>query len=247
MESFSLDNHITIATAEGVRIELTLAGLATRMVAAIIDLTIYSAFVIGMSIAALPVAITLDDGAGDFFGAVLGMIIVFGFVMYPTLFETFDSGKTPGKRVMGIKVVTVDGHPPTFSTILTRNLLRLADFLPGAYLAGSVSILATEHSQRFGDLVANTIVVRESKPTYSNQMPLGTPDTAMWDVSHVTTADVLAIRHFLDRAPNLSLTVRNRVANELATTILPRVAVTSFSSSAEAFLRKIAYDKTNRS
>ena len=246
MDTLHLDKQITIATAEGVRIDLTLAGLATRMLAAGFDLFIYSLVLFALWIALIPTFLVASDGS-DLAFSIAVMLSIFGFFAYPTAFETFYGGRTPGKKMMNIKVLTIDGYPPTFSTILTRNLLRLADVFPGFYLVGAISILASEHEQRLGDLVAGTIVVREKLNTHTDHLPIGTPDEAVWDVSQVTHEDVLAIRHFLNRSPELSIPIRNRVANEMAATILPRVRATTRSTSAEAFLRKVAYDKTNRS
>lgn len=244
---FRLDNQVTIPTAEGVQIELTLAGLGSRMLAAALDLLIYAAVILALWTVSLPIFLTARFDWEYFVVAVYGAITLFGFVMYPTLLEAFWGGQTIGKRAVGLRVVTTEGYPPTLSTVFARNAVRIVDFFPGVYLTGAISILATEQGQRLGDLVAGTVVIRNPKLAYADNLPGGTPDIAVWDVSQVTQDDILAIRHFLRRAPQLSTEVRNRVANQLATSIFPRVHITTYSTSAEAFLRKVAYDKTNRS
>jgi uncharacterized RDD family membrane protein YckC len=68
--------------------------------------------------------------------------------------------RTPGKAIMGLKVVTLDDGPYTFGRVLVRNLLRIVDGLPGFYLVGLIFILLTNEHQRLGDVAANTTVAR---------------------------------------------------------------------------------------
>jgi uncharacterized RDD family membrane protein YckC len=69
---------------------------------------------------------------------------------------------TPGKALVGLRVVSVDDRPLNLWSILVRNTLRLVDVLPGAYLLGGFVTLATRSSQRLGDLAAATTVVYRS-------------------------------------------------------------------------------------
>jgi uncharacterized RDD family membrane protein YckC len=80
------------------------------------------------------------------------------WLVYYAVFEAMFSA-TPGKALTGVVVVRVDGRPISLSAILLRNALRLLDALPLMYLIGGVAVLATAHSQRLGDLAAQTTVV----------------------------------------------------------------------------------------
>jgi uncharacterized RDD family membrane protein YckC len=71
-------------------------------------------------------------------------------------------GASLGKMARGLCVVRVDGGPVTFGSILARNVLRLLDVLPGVYLLGGVLVLGTGGSQRLGDMVAGTTVIRRA-------------------------------------------------------------------------------------
>lgn len=68
-------------------------------------------------------------------------------------------GATLGKRVVGIRVVQRDGSRISWGQAVIRNLLRLVDILPVFYLVGAISVWVTEHNQRIGDKVADTVVV----------------------------------------------------------------------------------------
>ena len=83
---------------------------------------------------------------------------------YPVVFELTPSGATPGKRVFGLRVVMDNGLPVTAAASLTRNLLRVADFLPFGYGFAIVSMLLRRDCKRLGDIAAGTIVVHEPRP-----------------------------------------------------------------------------------
>lgn len=69
-------------------------------------------------------------------------------------------GQTLGKRFTDLRVVRTDGGPVGYGAAFVRTLLRVADWLPTAYLVGALAIWATRRNQRLGDLVARTVVVR---------------------------------------------------------------------------------------
>ena len=69
-------------------------------------------------------------------------------------------GATPGKYLAGLRVVTVDGRELGLGAVLTRNVMRIVDYLPVLYLLGGFSVLLTTNSQRLGDRLAGTTVVR---------------------------------------------------------------------------------------
>ena len=79
------------------------------------------------------------------------------------LFEVLRNGQTPGKSVMGLRVVSDDATPIGWNDSLVRNLLRVVDFLPFGYGAGLVSIVSTRRFQRLGDLAAGTLVVHADR------------------------------------------------------------------------------------
>ena len=80
------------------------------------------------------------------------------WLVYYTVCEAMF-GATPGKALNGLTVVSADGRPLSVIRIAVRNLLRLVDVLPGAYLLGGLFVLSNANSQRIGDLAARTTVV----------------------------------------------------------------------------------------
>jgi uncharacterized RDD family membrane protein YckC len=76
------------------------------------------------------------------------------------------SGQTLGKRVFGLKVVTVSGHRPDGRAVALRTLGRVVDVLPAFYLVGWIAMRGPHRPpQRLGDRLAGTIVVPVSHPS----------------------------------------------------------------------------------
>lgn len=96
-------------------------------------------------------AVRLEDGAFIFYALLsLGYYVVLEGL----------TGATPGKQVMGLKVVKVNGDSYEWGAVILRNLLRIIDALPFLYLLGLVSVAVSKRNQRLGDLAAGTIIVR---------------------------------------------------------------------------------------
>jgi len=170
-----LDTVVAAETPEGIVLELRPAGLSARFYAFLIDLLIRA--LIGYAAA---IAAAFMGGFG------LGTWLLFVFLLewfYPVVFELSRSGATPGKSMVGVKVVMDNGLPITPAASFTRNLLRVADFLPLLFGAGIVSMLLRQDSKRLGDLAAATIVVHQ---------PLRPPKVKLDNVAPLSPALLLA-------------------------------------------------------
>src|SRR5690606_15341592 len=79
---------------------------------------------------------------------------------YDVAFETLAGGRTPGKRLVRLRVVDRHGRAPALSTALVRNVCRAVDSLPAFYGVGTLSLFFTG-TRRLGDLLAATVVLSE--------------------------------------------------------------------------------------
>ena len=244
-----IDDRITIATPEGVDLELTLAGVGSRFVSALVDFMLQIVLLVGVS------GVGAAVGAfGNGYGSVVVLLASFlVFAAYDVLFEVFASGRTPGKRLNGLRVVRVDGSPVTFFTSAIRNVLRLVDILPGMYLVGIVTILVTRQNQRLGDVAAGTLVVRERTGLPSlRELRTAQPQRApaptanAWDVTAVTADELATVRSFLTRRYELTHDARYRLAADLAGALRPKVVGAPETLGSEAFLEKLAVAKAPR-
>ncbi len=246
LHAVDYDDRLRIETPEGVAIELTLAGLGSRLAAAVLDGLIKT----GILLALIVIALVGGVGLGD--DLVVGAISLLALVAitfgYDILFETLDSGRTPGKRAASIRVVRMGGQPVGFLAAAIRNLLRLVDMLPFFYAVGIISILTSRHGQRVGDLAAGTVVVRERRVTAELPPPVraASHSALSWDVSAVTAAEVAAVRQFLERRGTLQWEVRKRLANEFADRLRPKVVGAAPDLDAEALLEELVAVKAAR-
>lgn len=247
------EDRISIDTPEGVTLDVPLAGIGSRFIAELADQFLQWAVIVAMLLVVLAVA---DDAAG---GGLLFAVFLLGvFVMqfgYHVLFEVTASGRTPGKRWTGLRVVKDSGGPVDFSSSMVRNLLRLVDMLPGFYLVGMVTIVASRRNQRLGDMAAGTLVVREKtggrpprpKPwAVARPVDEPSPETTTWDVTAVTNEELATVRRFLERRATLTTEARSRLAAELAARLRPKVSGPSEEMHPERFLVELAAVKATR-
>ncbi len=239
-----LDDRVTIATPEGVSLELVLAGVGSRFIARLLDTVIQVAIIFAL---VLGIYGTSAPGAVRALARVLLFLVIFA---YDVPFEVLNRGRTIGKIATGIRVVDEVGGPVHFFTSAIRTILRIVDFLPIFYIAGVVSIVATENDQRLGDLAAGTIVVRDRFPGIA--AAVGAPATvpveavATWDVSAIGPDDIATIHQFLDRRLALPLPVRAHFAGQLAARIAPLVAGAPYAAHPEYLLEGVVVAKQAR-
>lgn len=160
-----LDNSYWIDTPEGVPLALQPAGIVVRVLAWSID------FSLRLGLFWLVVMATQFLG---WYSISWGVTLLSAFLLewwYPVLFEVYWRGATPGKRILGLRVVQENGSPVDWGRSLLRNLLRTADFFPMMYSAGLICMLLRQDCRRLGDLAAGTLVVYTTQPVVRTTLP----------------------------------------------------------------------------
>lgn len=167
-----LEQEYAIDTPESVTFAYEVAGIGNRFIAALIDTTLLFTSLILLNLVVVVVLGILGDsdfGALDEApswteGLMIALYALLNFAIYwgyYILFEWIWNGQTPGKRIVKIRVLRMDGNPAGFVEVLLRNLVRPVDFLPGGYGVGLLVMLLNEKSRRLGDYAAGTLVIRE--------------------------------------------------------------------------------------
>jgi uncharacterized RDD family membrane protein YckC len=212
------EDTVTISTPEGIDLEYSLAGLASRFMALAADVVIR--LVVLAALAALFVAI----GRSSWELVVLAIVGFLELFAYDVAFEVWAGGRTPGKRLAGLRVMMASGQPIGFSASVVRNLIRIVDEWVTLFLAGTISILVSRKNQRLGDHAAGSIVVRDRRAQVKrSDRPSGAERTPGLDVTAVTPAELAAIRDFLSRRDSLSAEARSRVALKLVESVEGKV------------------------
>ena len=204
-----------VELAEGVAIQLRVAGPAARSLAWTIDMLIAIACYIAMG---TTLGLLGLFGMENVWQGVLLLFLFFFNWFYNVFFEMSRHGATPGQRVMGLKVASVSGGPVRLPQSLIRNLLRVIDFMPALYFFGFLSTLCNGRFQRLGDLVADTVVVYAEPKRGAKSMPPRVQINAVPSPPAVplSRSEQAAILQFLDRAPQWSDERRLELANLLA-------------------------------
>ena len=154
-------SRLSIETPEGVVFAFDLATPVTRALAWAIDAAAIGAasYIIGQ------VSRMIHSVNADFAGGVAAVSYFVISIGYAMVLEWRWRGQTIGKRVLGLRVIDVNGLRLQLPQIAIRNLLRFIDMLPLLYLVGGLTAVFNRRCQRLGDLAANTVVTRERKPS----------------------------------------------------------------------------------
>jgi uncharacterized RDD family membrane protein YckC len=195
-EPTKIDTLQSIELAEGVEIQLRVAGPGPRMLAWLLDLVFSMLWLAGLGIVVALIAMAMGERVGKGFMSLGGFVVNwFYFVIHEV-----RRGSTPGKRQFGLRVVQSNGTPVGLGSSLLRNVLRFVDFLPFGYLFGVAACLSNRYFQRLGDLVADTVVVYEKAEARSFATPLREPVVPAAPPVILSREEQQALVQFLDRA-----------------------------------------------
>jgi uncharacterized RDD family membrane protein YckC len=165
------EDSLRISSAGGMRMEYPIAGLGSRTYAFTVDWHIRVILVLAWYFLVYLVGIGLSLVWGDSFklssasGKLVGYLVVLPsaliYLLYHPVLEFLMKGRTPGKRMAGVRLVTLDGAVPGLAPVIVRNLFRLLDTLPSFYLVGIGTCLLTPRQVRIGDIAARTVLIHE--------------------------------------------------------------------------------------
>jgi uncharacterized RDD family membrane protein YckC len=163
---------LVVDSVTGVALTLAVAGTGARSYAFLIDWLIRAIlFIAWYGVAALTYnrrwsfSAPLNPDARWFVLVVTPAAVM--YFLYHFILEVAMHGRTPGKRIAGIHIVTRDGSAPGVGALLTRNVFRLVDSLPLLYGVGLIATLVTKDYVRIGDMAAGTLLAYERRDVLS--------------------------------------------------------------------------------
>ncbi|MCB9538689.1 MAG: RDD family protein [Myxococcales bacterium] len=243
MEVTPIDTVATIEAPEHVRFDHRLAGPAQRGAAFLVDALIRVAVVL-LLWRLIGTGLVGDD-------APVGVLLVAAFLLewgYFVAFEMLWSGRSPGKRVFGLRVVKQDGRPIGFVDSVLRNLLRAVDYLPAFYALGALASALDPQFRRLGDQAAGTLVVRVSRARSDDRVAVEPPPTAAELAAlpprPALSADELrALEDYLRRVGTLSPAREDELADLIAPALAARMGGLTYGS-ASRFLALLYHRAT---
>jgi uncharacterized membrane protein SpoIIM required for sporulation len=207
--------HLEVETPEHVVLDLEIAGVGSRALAAILDMLV----LVGSFLGVMTLLVILA-GYGLTVGRLGGAILLLGgfavWTGYYIFFEGLRQGQTPGKRAVGNRVVMDTGYAVTLSAAAARNLLRAADFLPPPYLTGALLVALHPRAKRLGDMVAGTVVARDRPAEAAaprSRAPAASPSDSLPDL---TDTEFQLLAQYAARQEQLAPGPRARLAAAIA-------------------------------
>lgn len=258
-------------SAEAVRLDLPVSGPAPRMLAYIIDLAVMAATAIFLFLTVtmtLPIGAAIDkwiqsimraavqgakaakanpNSAGHVGGLVIAVLLLTEFALemgYFIFWEMATGGRSPGKLVVGLRVVRRNGLPIDLRSSTIRNLMRIVDMLPAEYLIGLITILVSSSGERLGDHVAGTVVLRLDRPEAAAEIPMleNAPGLVLTreQLARIGPREMQLIRGVLRRSSTLSESRRYALIAEAAEAMRLRLELAELpDSDRSAFLRNL--------
>ena len=229
MEIIVATDKLTIDTPEQVHLEFTLAGIGSRFMAAFLDIVIETIlYLVLFLLSLLVIGVGLfSRGSSVWWTAFISLAIFCINWGYYAIFEAVWKGQTPGKRWAGIRVIKDSGRPINAFEAITRNLIRVVDFLPVFYGVGVITMFLNAKNRRLGDFVAGTLVVHESSERDSNIF-FNTPtktEFVLHQAAGLTLQEAELIETFLSRRLDLPMEVRQANSRRIADMISVRLNV----------------------
>lgn len=171
--------RLALAGPKGVAVGVEIAGPGSRSYAFLIDWHIRLLLALAWFAAAwIPDRLLHDAPAsGPHFWLVVLLPALAIYFLYHPVIELLLQGRTPGKRLVGLRLVTRSGGIPGPGALLVRNVWRLLDCLPGFYLLGLVCCFLSKQRLRLGDLAAGTLLVVEPSIPAAEPLALTLPQT----------------------------------------------------------------------
>jgi uncharacterized RDD family membrane protein YckC len=232
---------------EQIDLELQVANVGSRTLAILADLGVCGVMLLTVYVLTMVVSNSVSDWltrtGSSALMILLLLLIFFTQWVYFFLFEWRWNGQTPGKRLMHLRVIKVDGAPVSWVDVLLRNLARPIDAFGPMGLLGLLLIFVTPRAQRLGDLMARTLVIHETPIDWSifdeaeSALPVNAPairlNSTQWELLH----------RFLHRRDELPPEVRARLAASVYAGLKPMALGTDLELSKlepEAWLAEFA-------
>jgi uncharacterized RDD family membrane protein YckC len=232
-----MSRYVQFVTPENIEVSYELAGIGSRFIATLIDHFIQLAIIMALALGSL----IFMRGAASIHAVFAGEMalwveallilavfcILFGYFIF---FELLWAGRTPGKRLAGLRVVRDGGWPIDPYAAIVRNIVRMVDILPPFYGAGLLSIFFSGEYKRLGDYAAGTLVIKERAPgQFGTRRPGPASPPVAYFMALLKSTDALtaeefqAVRRFAARRYELAPPIQARIAMRLALPLMQKL------------------------
>lgn len=222
---------VSVPTSFNISLEFDAPGLGRRWVSLLIDMIVQILYIVlaNYFLHTISLGWGTDEGLNRWAIQLLVMSPVF---LYHILLEWLANGQSIGKKIMKLRVVSINGGRPTVSQLLIRWLLRVSDlwivilllmlltfrgggntegimaflFGMGFLLTDIILVANSKKAQRVGDILAQTIVIKTSvKESLSNTVFTEVEEgyvPAFPEVMRISDKDLNIIKGLLSNVKN---------------------------------------------
>ena len=170
------------------------------------------------------------------------------FLFYSLFFEMMNNGKTLGKMALGIKVIKIDGTEGVAGDYMARWAFRSLELYITAGALAAIMVSLSDKNQRLGDLLANTVVVKE-RPTFSLSLASLLSKKTINDyqpqypsVVKMSEEDVLFIKEVLERYRKYRNEAHREALKMLSNKMKDKLAITTTVGRYDEFLLTLIKD-----
>lgn len=150
-----------INTTQNVVIDYEVASSGERVLARLLDLAFFAAYTVLMYVIFGKLLSTFSGNLQTEIGTAIFLLIPIPVITYTLWCETLFNGRSFGKMILGLKVVKTDGTPAGLGDFAFRWITRILEGETGIFTALALPVaLISNKSQRIGDMIAGTIVIR---------------------------------------------------------------------------------------
>lgn len=241
---------IEIRTAQNVIIEYETASLRQRGLAVFMDMLIVTSIYLFAFLAGIAWSSWIPGGMDE--RTVEIFMILFspltGFLIYVFLFELLTNGQTPGKKILGIRVVRLDGKELEAIDFLLRAVFHILETLMSGGIIAAVLIGSSSKRQRLGDLAANTTVIRKRPERGLNIRDILRIETVEVytpkypEVRHLSEEDMLLVKNVLTRLQQFNNEAHRKALEMTAERLSTKLGIANPPSDKVLFLKSLVKD-----
>jgi uncharacterized RDD family membrane protein YckC len=227
--------NIDFRTSHNIVLSYPLAGPRQRIIAYAIDLIfVWVLFAFSTSLLGSNLA-------------VLYVLSTFYFFLYHITFEVFKMGQSPGKMLLKIRVVSLDGKTPSLKQYIIRWSYRMIDILLTLGSLGTFAVISSPRGQRIGDLLAGTTVVNTSHQMFNNLEDLEKLNNTKRDIKypnivHYNDEEMLTVKAMLQRYRSFPNDDNADLIQDLASKIAKDLSIPHIKGSKVDFLETVLSD-----
>jgi uncharacterized RDD family membrane protein YckC len=247
LRSLQRMKSIDIRTTQNVTISYELAEVRERLIAFVLD-TLFKS-VAGLILWWMAMLLFQDSIYSDDLLEYFSYVVLLPLYSFYTLFfEVIWHGQTPGKKIMKIKVIKLDGKQPEFYDYLIRWTFRILDIILSLGVIAVLLIVSSDYAQRLGDLTSNSTVVRihnKVNITLADILRINTRqnyDPSYPGIANFPEEDILIIKQTIERYQRYRNEAHKNAVIALCETLAQKLEIQDVGSDKIRFLKTLIKD-----